>query len=82
MERLPKTKEEIEQLVLAEMQTFADCEHALAVEVVALGDCDAVAATWSVWCFNPGKSDAEACDSALQVIVPRLQQAYDIVQKH
>ena len=82
MEKLPKTKEEIEQLVLAEMQTFADCEHALAVEVVALGDYGDVAATWSVSCFNPGKSDGEACDSALQVIVPRFQRAYDIVRKH
>jgi hypothetical protein len=31
MGKLPKTKEEIEQLVLSEMLTIADCEHALAV---------------------------------------------------
>jgi hypothetical protein len=82
MGKLPKTKEEIEQLFLAEMQTIADCEHALAAEVVSLGSDGDVAATWSVSCFNPGKSDSEACDSALQVIVRRLQPAYDIVRKH
>jgi hypothetical protein len=81
MEKSPKTKEEIEKLLLAEMQTFADCENALAVVVVPnvdYGD----AATWTVSCFNPGKSDGEACDFALRLIVPRFQRAYDIVRKH
>jgi hypothetical protein len=73
MEKLPKTKEEIEQLVLAEMQTFADCEHALAVEVVALVDYGDVAATRSVSCFNPGKSDGEAC---MPIPVRRVMVTY------
>ena len=81
MEKSPKTKEEIEQLLLAEMQTFADCEHALGVVVVPIvGDADT--ATWTVSCFNPGKSNAEDCDCALQLIVPRFQRAYDVVRKH
>lgn len=81
MEKLPKTKEEIEQLVLAEMKTFEDCAHALAVVVVPIVD-EAEVATWTVSRFNPGKSDMEACDYALQCIVPRFQLAYDIVRKH
>jgi hypothetical protein len=81
MEKAPKTKEEIERLLLAEMQSFEDCEHALGVIVVPIAD-QADAATWTVTSFNPGKSNGEACDSALQLIVPRFQRAYDIVRKH
>jgi hypothetical protein len=81
MEKQPKTKEEIEQLVLAEMQTFADCEQALGVAVISITDC-ARDATWTIARFNPGRSDGDACDRALQCIVPRFQRAYDIVQKH
>ena len=29
-----------------------------------------------------GKSNAEDCDCALQLIVPRFQRAYDVVRKH
>jgi hypothetical protein len=81
MERLPKTKEEIERLILAEMHTFADCEHASGVVVVQIVEASHDA-TWTVACFNPGKSDGEACDSALQRIVPCFQRVYDIVRKH
>ena len=81
MERLPKTKEEIEQLLLAEMQTFEGCEDALAVAILPIVDRDD-AATWTVSCFNPGKSDGDACDCALQCIVPRFQRAYDLIRKH
>ena len=81
MEKLPKTKEEIERLIIAEMKTFADCENALGVVVVPIVG-HAHTATWTVSCFNPGKSDGEACDDALQLIVPRFQRAYDIVRRH
>jgi len=81
MEKLPKTKEEIEKLLLAEMQTFEGCEQALAVVILPIVDHDG-AATWTVSCFNHGKSDGEACDCALQCIVPRFQWAYDLVRKH
>jgi hypothetical protein len=81
MEKQPKTRQEIEHLLLAEMRTYSECEHAVAVVVVAIsghGD----TATWTVVRFNPGKSNGEACDCALQLIVPRLQRVYDMVQKH
>jgi hypothetical protein len=81
MEKLPKTKTDIEQLIVAEMRGFVDCENALGVVVVPIVD-HAQVATWTVSRFNPGKSDASACDGALQVIVPRFQRAYDIVQSH
>jgi hypothetical protein len=81
MRKLPKTKEEIERLIVTEMHTFPDCEKALGVIVVPIADC-CHTATWTVSRFNPGKSDGEACDCALQLIVPRFQQAYDIVRVH
>ena len=81
MQKQPRTKQELEQLLIAELQTFIDCEQALDIEVVPVED-HTSPATWTVSCFNPGKSDTEACDLALQNIVPRFQRAYDMVCKH
>jgi len=81
VEKVPKTKEEIERLIIAEVQTFAGCESVFAIVVVPIVD-HTTAATWTVSCFNAGKSDGEACDRALQHIVPRFQRVYDMVQKH
>jgi hypothetical protein len=85
LDKLPKTKEEIAQLIIAELRCF-DCTDVLAVVIVPIDDHpdhrpDA-AATWTVSCFNVGKSGGWACDRALQHIVPRFQQLYDLVQKH
>jgi len=81
MDKLPMTKEEIERLLIAELQTFPDCEEALDIVVVPVDD-HAHTATWTVSRFNHGKSDAEACDRALQHIVPCFQRVYDMVRKH
>jgi hypothetical protein len=81
VEKLPKTKEEIQRLIIAELQTFADCENVLGIIVVPIVDHPG-ATTWTVSCFNAGNSDGEACDHALQHIVPRFQRVYDLVQKH
>jgi hypothetical protein len=80
-DKLPKTKEEIQRLIVAELRTFADCETALGIVVTAIVD-DTDAATWTVSCFHRGASDGYACDRALQRIVPHFQQLYDMVQKH
>lgn len=80
MEKLPKTKEEIAQLIIAELRRF-DCMDVLGVVIVPIVD-HADASAWTVSCFNVGKSDGEACDRALQHIVPRFQRVYDLVQKH
>jgi hypothetical protein len=80
-EKLPKTKEEIQRLIVAELRTFADCETAVGIVVTPIVD-DAADATWTVSCFHRGASDGYACDRALQRIVPHFQQLYDMVQKH
>jgi hypothetical protein len=79
--KLPKTKVEIQDLVIAELQRFAGCEEARSVVVVGL-DGEISGATWTVSRFNRGESDADACDRALQVIVPHYQRLYDMKQKH
>jgi hypothetical protein len=79
--KLPKTKVEIQDLLTAELRRFADCEEAWGVVVVGL-DAEINGATWTVTRFNRGESDAHACDRALQVIVPHYQQLYDLKQKH
>lgn len=80
MEKVPKTKEEIAQLIITELRSF-DCMSVLGVVIVPIVD-HAHATTWTVSCFNAGKSDGETCDRALQHIVPRFQRIYDLIQKH
>jgi hypothetical protein len=80
-EKQPRTKEEIQRLIVAELRTFANCESALGIVVIPI-DVDADAATWTVSRFHCGGSDGYACDRALQCIVPHFQQLYDLVQKH
>jgi hypothetical protein len=81
MDKLPVTKQEIERLLIAELHAFPDCEKALQIDVVPIVDYTNTA-TWTVSRFNHGKSCGEACDRALQHIVPRFQRVYDMVRKH
>lgn len=80
MEKMPKTKDEIAQLIIAELRSF-NCKNISAVVVVPVLD-HADDASWTVSCFKIAKSDGDACDRALQHIVPRFQRVYDLVQKH
>jgi hypothetical protein len=61
--KLPKTKLEIQNLVTTELHRFAGCEEASGVVVVGL-DAEINGATWTVSRFNRGESDAYACDRA------------------
>jgi hypothetical protein len=81
MDKLPITKEEIERRLIAELQTFPNCRQASQIIVIPIEDYTNPA-TWTVFCFNHGKSDGEACDRALQHIVPLFQRVYDMVRKH
>jgi hypothetical protein len=78
VDKLPKTKDELQDLITAELRTFADCEDASAVLVIAIDD----GPDWTVSCFKRGRADIYACDRALQRIVPQYQQLYELVQKH
>jgi hypothetical protein len=80
MNKLPITKEEIERLIMGDLKGFPGCEDAQAVIVVALNPLSK--ATWTVSCFNPGRSDGDTCDRALQHIVSHFQRAYDLFTKH
>ena len=80
LDKVPKTKNEIEMLIVAELRDCQDCETAWGVVVIAVeGDDDA---NWTVSQFNRGESSAYACDQALQRIVPHYQRIYQLVQKH
>ena len=81
MNKQPLTKEQIERLLIAELQTFPHCERALQILVIPVIDRDSTI-TWTVSRFKCGGSGGEACDRALQHIVPRFQRAYDMVCKH
>ncbi len=76
-EKLPKTKAELEGLVLAELRAASQCGGAVHVTVVAYDDYR-VDATWEVASCDPGTSAPEHCERALCDIVRRLQQHFDI----
>ncbi len=81
MRKLPVTKEQIERLIVGDLKSFPGCENALAVVVVpVLSQCATV--SWTVSRFNAGSSDGDACDRALQHIVPHFQRAYDLFSRH
>jgi hypothetical protein len=81
MHKFPKSRVEIERLVLHELQAADNCEGAAGISVVAClmasGD-----ANWTVTAYNAGSASGYECDLALQSIVRRLQGFYDLVQKH
>jgi hypothetical protein len=77
MEKSPKTRTQLEALVLAELRATPQCGGALHVTVVPYDDYR-VAATWEVASFNPGTSEQEKCELAVCDIVRRLQQCFDI----
>ena len=94
-DKSPKTRTELEALVLAELRAVPQCGGALHVTVVAYDDYRVpatwevtvvayddyrVPATWEVASFNPGTSEQEKCELALCEIVSRLQQCFDISQ--
>src|SRR4051812_44235097 len=77
MSKLPITKEQIERLIVGDLKSFPGCAEALAVVVVPVLAHGATT-TWTVSCFNAGRSDGDAYDRALQHIVPHFQRAYDL----
>jgi hypothetical protein len=72
LDKVPKTKNEIEMLIVAKLRECQDCNAAWGVVVIAVEGDDV--ANWTVSQF--------ACDQALQRIVPRYQRLYQLVQKH
>ena len=80
-ERAPKSRTEIEALLMTDLRDCEGCEHVERIVVMSIpGDEDG--ANWTVKCFNRGRSNGATCDRALQEIVPRLQGFYELVQKH
>ena len=80
MEKLPKTREAIARLVMAELHS-GDCKSVSEVVVVPTDDLDD-ATTWTVSGIQARESDADAYVRALGVIIPHFQRLYALVQKH
>jgi hypothetical protein len=82
IERSPKSRREIERLVLHELQTAEGCEGATGISIIGLEHLPAAIPNWTVESFDPGASDGYDCERALINIVSRLQSFYELVQKH
>jgi hypothetical protein len=81
MERSPKSRIEIERLVLRELQTSQSCEGAIGISIIDWKS-PGSEANWTVAAYKPGTSGKYECELALERIVPRLQSFYELVQKH
>ena len=78
-DRSPKTRAELEALVLAELRTVPQCRDAKHATVIPYDDYR-VPATWQVASCDPGASDPVECERALGDIILRLQHRFDIAQ--
>jgi hypothetical protein len=78
-DKSPRTRTELEALVLVELHATSQCRGAVHVTVVAYDDYR-VGATWQVASCDAGTSLQEECERALCDIVGRLQQQFDIAQ--
>jgi hypothetical protein len=82
-ERTPKSRREIERLVLRELQTAEGCEGAVGISIVGWDSPpEAEAPNWTVEAFDCGTADGFDCERELVGIVSRLQGFYELVQKH
>ncbi len=81
MEKAPKTRSELERLVLHELQASDRCEGAAAVSVVAWED-ELEDSNWTLATFNIGTARESDCELALLEIIPRFQKFYELVNKH
>jgi hypothetical protein len=78
-DKSPKTKTELEALVLAQLRATSQCAGAVHVTVIAYDD-HRVPATWEVASCDPGTSEPEECERALCDIVSRLQRHFDVAE--
>jgi hypothetical protein len=76
-DKSPRTRTELEALVLAELRATSQCGEAVHVTVIPYDDYR-VPATWEVASCDAGASSPEQCERALCDIVGRLQQHFDI----
>jgi hypothetical protein len=77
VDKKPKTRTELEALVLAELRAAPACGGASHVTVVPYDDYR-IPATWEVASFDAGTSERETCERALGHIIFRLQRHFDV----
>jgi hypothetical protein len=82
LERAPKSRAEIEQLLLRELRTTEGCEGAKGIAVIGYDDVDEEGPNWTIAAFNAGSASGYMCERALMTIVARFQRFYELVQKH
>ena len=85
-EKSPKSRQEIEGLLLEALREYAGCEGAAGVLItgyfVATDDVRTDEPNWTVSAFNAGTASDYECERALVEIVSRMQGFYELVQKH
>jgi hypothetical protein len=85
-EKSPKSRQEIECLLLEALREYEGCEGAAGILVTGCftttGDFRTDEPNWTISAFNAGTASDYVCERALMEIVSRLQRLYELVQKH
>lgn len=79
MERILKNRAELEAILLGFLRSRPDCAEALKV-VVEPTEAPLNGANWTVTAYDPGPASAEACEGAMQRIVPLVQEHFDLAE--
>jgi hypothetical protein len=79
--RMPKTRAEIEDLLLAEVRAAEACAGVASISVMPWND-DDPEVNWTIDSYDIGSASMWECQGALEQIVPRFQSFYELVQKH
>ena len=82
VERAPKSRVEIERIVLHELRSADGCEGAAGISIVGWENVPDERPNWTVLAYDSGTADDHECELALMTIVSRLQSFYELVQKH
>lgn len=77
MERIIKNRVELEAILLGFLRSRPNCAEALKV-VVEPVEAPLNGANWTVTAFDPGAVSAEVCEGEMQVIVPLVQEHFDL----
>lgn len=77
MERILKNRAELEAILLGFLRSRPNCAEALKV-VIEPVETPLNGANWTVTAFDPGPASADACEDAMQLLVPLVQEHFDL----
>ena len=76
--RIALVRSQLERMLLEFLQAYPDCREATVVSIRRLSNGTENGANWTVHEYNSGRALREHCDKALALIVPIIQDHFDL----